>query len=59
MIPEFKDGKDILIRGTKRWDEREKARQEDGCVCISYGDIQTSIETNGKSALWEPLDDIS
>lgn len=44
----------ILIRGTKEWDDREKQRQSEGCVCLSYGDIESSISTNGWSALQRP-----
>ena len=38
-IPPFKTGKQILIRGTEEWDERERARREIGCRCLSFGPV--------------------
>ena len=42
---------DLLIRGTKEWDEREAERVIHGhCYCISYGSVEKAIETNGLSS---------
>jgi len=41
----------ILIRGTKEWDDREAARREIGCNCLSFGTIGDSIKTRARTAL--------
>lgn len=28
-----------LIRGTKEWDDRERARRSIGCRCLSFGSV--------------------
>lgn len=38
-IPEAVKGKRLLIRGTPEWEERERARLQAGCACISFGTV--------------------
>ena len=46
----FRTGSTYLIRGSRAWDTRELTRLQTGSKLISFGDIQSSIETNGRSA---------
>ena len=39
-----------LIRGSAEWDNREMIRLQNGAQCVSFGSIQSSAETNGRSA---------
>ena len=39
------------LRGTKEWDDREEKRVKAGCTLRSFGKIDTSNLTNGKSSL--------
>ena len=47
----IQDGK-LIMRGTEEWDEREAARQRDGCCCVSYGPVMASIMSSGRSAMY-------
>ena len=49
-IPPAVEGRRLLMRGTPEWDEREMARRDAGCKCLSFGTITDSNATNGVSA---------
>lgn len=51
IIPSFIVNGRPLIRGTKGWNNREEARQRAGCLLISFGSVEDSLRTNGKSSL--------
>lgn len=54
--PIVQDGR-IIVRGTPEWEDREMARMLALCGCLSFGTIDDSLKTNGKSAI-QPLHDI-
>ena len=40
----------ITLRGTEAWDDREQARKDHGNICMSFGSIQDSESTRGKTS---------
>ncbi len=40
----------LMLRGTDEWDQRELARQQNGCRCISFGSIELSKKTRARSS---------
>ena len=54
VINFFDSNNRILIRGTPEWDARETTRYENNCGLLSFGTIEDSLATNGKSAQYRP-----
>ena len=57
ILPFLTDRK-YLIRGTPEWDDREESRVKAGLTLTSYGSVQESLRTNGKSAKHRALPEI-
>ncbi len=57
ILPFLTDRK-YLIRGTTEWDDREESSLEAGMTLASFGTIQESLRTNGKSAKHRALPEI-
>jgi len=49
------EGMNLIIRGSPLWDAREETRRNLGCTCLSFGTINKSISTNGKTAQYPPF----
>ena len=39
-IPPFCEGRNILIRGTPEWEDRERIRKDSGHCLLGFGEIE-------------------
>ncbi len=54
-IPSAVVDRQIILRGSEQWNDREYARKLAGCRCLSFGTLSDSIVTNGQSAREYPV----